>query len=669
MLGLAALTFLVTLSARWFAAPPDAGRLRWPDIVRAVYPALSVLVVACPCALILATPAAVIAALGRLAGTGILIKGGAALERLAAVNAFAFDKTGTLTEGRLELAEIVPLRDETEESVLRVAASAEQRSEHLLAQLLVQSASARGLSLEAVHEFLALPGSGVEAVVNGQRIRLGNRRLMEEAGGPLTGQIVEHLERLDAAGCTSMIVSRDGVPIGIVAARDRLRPEAAGVLTELRGLGIESIALLTGDRLAPAQQIAGLLELTDVRAELAPQDKASFLDEWRRIRRVAFVGDGINDAPALAKADVGIALAQASSDLAAEAGDIVLLKNSVATLPFLIRLSRETVRIIRQNIVVFAFGVNAVGIVLTAWLWPLLAPTAAWYEQGPLLAVLYHQAGSLAVLLNAMRLLWFERTSTSPAWLGVRQRLRNFDLWAEQNLNAHELLHQLEERWRRVLIIGALFLLVVWAASGVVAIAADEVGVLTRFGRPITELQPGLTWHWPWPMEQATRVKRGRIETIEIGFRTATLFSPGSQVLGWASTHTGEGIQRMADEVVLATGDGNLIEAMATLRYSVDQPTAFLYQSIDVQQMLRAVAESAMRELAASRTFADLLTAGRSAFESDAYELISQTPRRLWELGRPHRRAFRARSASSRGRGSRLPGCGSIDGGPRPTGE
>ncbi|HEV8062151.1 MAG TPA: cation-translocating P-type ATPase family protein, partial [Gemmataceae bacterium] len=622
VLGLAALTFLVTLAGRWLGAPADAGRLRWPDIARAVYPALSVLVVACPCALILATPAAIIAALGRLAGTGILIKGGAALERLASVNAFAFDKTGTLTEGRLELAEIVALAGETQESVLRAAAAAEQRSEHLLAQLIVQSAISRGLSYEPAHEFQALPGSGVEAVVGGHRIRVGNRRLMVEAGGPLAVEIVDQLERLDAAGCTSMIVSRDDTPIGVVAARDRLRPEAAGVLADLRSLGIESMAILTGDRLAPAQQIAGLLDLTDVRAELAPQDKAAFLEDWRRSRRVAFVGDGINDAPALARADVGIALAQASSDLAAEAGDIVFLQNSIATLPFLIRLSRETVRIIRQNIVVFAFGVNAVGIVLTAWLWPMIAPTAAWYEQGPLLAVLYHQIGSLAVLLNAMRLLWFERSSTSPTWLRVRNRLRNFDLWAEQNLNFHEFVHLLEKRWRPLLFAGALLLLFGWGASGFVAIAADEVGVLTRFGRPIAELQPGLSWHWPWPIEQTTRVKRGRIETIEIGFRTATLLSPSSLGLSWASAHTGEGIQRMADEVVLATGDGNLIEAMATLRYSVDRPTAFLYQSVDVTQVLRAVTESAMRELAASRSFADLLTAGRSAFENDAFDII-----------------------------------------------
>ncbi len=337
--------------------------------------------------------------------------------------------------------------------------------------------------------------------------------------------------------------------------------------------------------------------------------------------------------PPLARADVGIALAQASSDLAAEAGDIVFLQNSIATLPFLLRLSRETVRIIRQNIVVFAFGVNAVGIVLTAWIWPLIAPTAAWYEQGPLLAVLYHQIGSLAVLLNAMRLLWFERSSTSPTWLSLRNRLRNFDLWAEQNLNSHEFVHWLEKRWRPLLFAGVPLLLLGWAVSGLVAIAADEVGVLTRFGRPIAELQPGLSWHWPWPIEQTTRVKRGRIETIEIGFRTATLLSPSSLGLSWASTHTGEGIQRMADEVVMATGDGNLIEAMATLRYAVDRPTAFLYQTVDVTQVLRAVAESAMRELAASRSFADLLTAGRSAFERDAFDIIRKRIADYGDLG------------------------------------
>ncbi len=633
VLGLAALTFLVSLAGRWYALPADAGRLRWPDVMRAVYPALSVLVVACPCALILATPAAIIAAFGRLAGTGILIKGGAVLERLAGVTAIAFDKTGTLTEGKLELAEIVPLGDWSENDILSAAASAEQPSEHLLAQLVMHSALARNLAPAPAEDFQALPGSGVEALVNGQRIRVGNRRLIEEKTGPLDERIVRQLEQLDAAGCSSMLVSRDGVPMGIIAARDRLRPEAAGVLNELRELGIGSITLLTGDRLAPAQQVAGAVELSEVHAELTPQAKAAHVEERKKTHRLAFVGDGINDALALARADVGIALAKTNHDLAAEAGDIVYLQNSIATLPFLIRLSRETVRIIRQNILVFAFGVNAVGIVVTAWLWPLLAPSPAWYEQGPLAAVLYHQVGSLAVLLNAMRLLWFERQSTNQSWLAISKRLRNFDSWAEQNLNSHELVHWLETRWRAVFTTAVLLALLLWAWSGFSAIAADEVGVLTRFGRPIEELQPGLSWHWPWPVEQVARVKRGRIETIEIGFRTAAPLASSSGVQGWASSHAGEGIQRMADEVVMATGDGNLIEAMATLRYAVDKPTAYLYQSFDVTQILRSVAESAMRELAASMSFAELLTTGRATFETTAFDLIRQRVAAYGDLG------------------------------------
>ncbi|CAN5603565.1 hypothetical protein BH10PLA2_BH10PLA2_22960 [soil metagenome] len=633
VLGLAALTFLVTLLARWYTMPVDAGRLRWPDVMRAIYPALSVLVVACPCALILATPAAIIAAFGRLAGTGILIKGGAVLERLAGVNAFAFDKTGTVTEGRLELAEIVPLDAWTPDEVLQFAASAEQPSEHLLAQLVVQSAAAQNLTLLTFEEFQALPGSGVEAIVEGQRIHVGNRRLIEEKVGLLSASIIEQLERLDAIGCSSMIVSRDGVPMGIIAARDRLRPEAAGVLRELRDLGINSISLLTGDREAPAQQIAGSIDISDWHAELTPQAKANRVDELKRAGRVAFVGDGINDALALAKADVGIALAKANHDLAAEAGDIVFLQNSIATLPFLLRLSRETVRIIRQNILVFAFGVNAVGIVVTAWLWPLLAPNSTWYEQGPLAAVLYHQVGSLAVLLNAMRLLWFERESTSPTWLAFRERLRKFDFWAENNLNGHEIVHWFEQRWRPVLSLCALLLLLIWAISGVSAIAADEIGVLTRFGKPINELKPGLSWHWPWPVEQVTRVKFGRIEIVEIGFRTAGVTSSNGGVLGWASSHASEGLQQVPDEVVLATGDGNLIEAMATLRYAIDKPTDYLYRSIDVAQILRSVSESAMRELAASMSFADLLTTGRARFETTTLDLIRQRVIAYGDLG------------------------------------
>ncbi|HTU89287.1 MAG TPA: heavy metal translocating P-type ATPase, partial [Gemmataceae bacterium] len=238
VLSLSALTFLVCwvgYSTGWLR-PPEAN-LSFRQLV--TLPALSVLVVACPCALILATPAAIIAALGRLAGTGILIKGGSALERLAAVTAFAFDKTGTLTEGRLELSEIVPLEGVSTEELLRTAATAEQHSEHLLARLILQEAARRGLPLETIAEFQSYPGVGVTAQSSNLEILIvGNKQLIEELGHALPPEALTTLERLDAAGCTVLFVARHGRVLGVLGARDRVRPEAAAVLQELRALRI-----------------------------------------------------------------------------------------------------------------------------------------------------------------------------------------------------------------------------------------------------------------------------------------------------------------------------------------------------------------------------------------------------------------------------------------------
>ena len=214
----------------------------------AIYPALAVLVVACPCALILATPAAVIAALGRLAGTGVLIKGGSALERLAGVTAFAFDKTGTLTEGKLELGDVVPFGDATPERVLATAATAEQGSEHPIARVVLEAARARELALSPPEEFRAHPGGGVAATVGGATILVGNRRLMEEQGIVVSPEAVAALDRLDATGQTSLLVAANGTILGVIGARDKIRPEAAQVVADLRALGIAPIVLLTGDR-------------------------------------------------------------------------------------------------------------------------------------------------------------------------------------------------------------------------------------------------------------------------------------------------------------------------------------------------------------------------------------------------------------------------------------
>jgi Cu+-exporting ATPase len=655
VLGLAALTFLggLLINGAGFFRPPDALRLDfWAAVRRSTYPALAVLVVACPCALILATPAAIIAAMGRLAGTGVLLKGGAALERLAGVTAFAFDKTGTLTEGRLELGDVFALEGMSRDDVLRLSAAAEQPSEHPLARLVLEEARARGLQLDPIEDFLAHAGGGVTARLPFGKVIVGNRRLLQEQGSGLPAQVEALLEKLDATGQTALIVVREGLVVGVLGARDRLRPEAAGVIADLRQLGITDIALLTGDRAAVARAVAADVGINQVHAELLPEQKANFLSAWRvdhaaavpattavagssgsgrqAPRQVAMVGDGINDAPALARADVGLAVGGTGTDVAAEAGDLVLMGAPLAPLPLLVRLSRSTVRIIRQNILIFAFGVNIVGVVLTAWLWPLLAP-ADWYQQSPIVAVVYHQIGSLAVLLNSMRLLWIER-APGPRLLRLRSALQKVDRWLERYDDLGEVLHWLGHHWKKVAAGGAALVLLVFALTGLTQVGPDEMAVVRRFGRPVADLGPGLYWRWPWSIEDVVRLKPDQVRLVEVGFRTipgTTMVVPGYT---WSSLHGGDGISRVADEAVMITGDGYLVDVQATVRYHVTQPRVYLFDVSEPDKVVRATSEAVLRGMIAARPFAELLTVERGAFQEKAKE---ELVRRCQEYG-PH---------------------------------
>ncbi|QJW97023.1 cation-translocating P-type ATPase family protein [Frigoriglobus tundricola] len=628
----------------------------------AAYPALAVLVVACPCALILATPAAVIAALGRLAGTGVLIKGGSALERLAGVTAFAFDKTGTLTEGKLELGDVVPLAGTTPEQLLRTAATAEQRSEHPLARLILREAAARGLEVPSADEFQARPGAGVTATAAGAAIVVGTRRLVEECGIVLPPEAVTALERLDAAGQTSLVVARDGGVLGVLGARDTLRPEAAQVLADLRALGVSPIALLTGDRAAVARAIAEQLPVTEVHAELLPAQKASIVgsgqwivgseesrnDESRdvtaeppvaepgselltshRSLTIAYVGDGINDAPALARAGVGIAIGGGrGTDVAAEAGDIVMMGEPLKPLPLLVGLSRETVRIIRQNILVFAFGVNLVGIVLTGWLWPLFASSPEWYESAPLVGVIYHQFGSLAVLLNSMRLLAFDRAENRTL-SRARGAARAVEGWANR-FSLDDALHAIAHRWKAAAGALAGAVLVAWLATALVQIESTEVGVVRRFGAVVTDLPPGLHVRWPWPVETVTRIRPDELRTVEIGFRLVAdsqTTARGASGNTWTSGH-GNGVGPLTDEAVMITGDGDLVELLGTVRYRVGDPRKYLLGTRDPDGVVRSSAEAVLRELVASNRFLELLTVRRAELERTA---LARLERRLAE--------------------------------------
>jgi Cu+-exporting ATPase len=664
VLVLATVTFAGNVAYQMSGTPtPESPRpsLRAAAKV-ALYPTLGVLVVACPCALILATPAAVIAALGRLAGTGVLIKGGSALERLACVTAFAFDKTGTLTEGKLELGDVIGFGGAPADEVLATAATAEQGSEHPLARVILAAASDRGLSLAPAENFQAHPGGGVSATTAGAAVVVGTRRLIEERGIAPSPDALAALDQLDESGQTSLLVARDGHLLGAIGARDRVRPEAAEVLADLRALGIAPVALLTGDRKAVATAVGEQVPVTEVHAELLPAQKAEWIarppspvlrppvsplgdpstagtvpaptpHEGRRTedegRATAFVGDGVNDAPALARAAVGIAVGS-GTDIAAEAGDIVLMGEPLRPLPLLVRLSRETVRIIRQNILVFAFAVNLVGIVLTGWLWPLFATSAEWYEKAPLVGVLYHQLGSLLVLLNSMRLLAFEREPTGRL-ARVRGAAKTFDSWLG-GLSADDLLHRLAHHWKPIAAAIAGVLLVAWLSTCFAAVPAGEVGVVQRFGRATTDLEPGLHLRWPWPVETVTRIRPDDVRTVEFGFRVLTDeqrqrlgLATGERRRGdgntWSSGHS-DGVARLSDEAVMVTGDGDLVEILATVRYHVCDPRKYLFGVRDAEALVRSSAEAVLRELVAARRFPELLTVRRADLERDALDRL-----------------------------------------------
>jgi len=358
-----------------------------------IYRALVLLVVACPCALVISTPVSVVAALAGAARKGVLIKGGVHLERAGRIRCVAFDKTGTLTRGTPEVVDVTPLAGVAADTIVALAASVEHRSHHPIARAIVEYATSSKISVSPGNDVRSLDGRGAQGEVAGVLVVLGNHRLFEERR-LCTPTVHDRLERATALGRTPVLVAKDGEAIGIIEVADRAREGGKDALDMLRRQGVAHIVMLTGDSSSTAARIAKELGVDEVRAELLPGDKAKAVAELRgRYGPVAMVGDGINDAPALASADLGIAMGAAGSDTALETADVALMADELLKIPYALRLSRATLRNIQANL--------AISIVLKAAFIALASAGMAtlW------MAIVADTGASIIVIANALRLL------------------------------------------------------------------------------------------------------------------------------------------------------------------------------------------------------------------------------------------------------------------------
>ncbi|MBN8894611.1 MAG: heavy metal translocating P-type ATPase [Rhodanobacter sp.] len=378
--------------AAWAMVGPE------PRLTHALIAAVSVLIIACPCALGLATPISIMVASGRGAQHGVLFKDAGAIETLRGIDTLVVDKTGTLTEGKPALTELVVLGNQPREHLLALAAALERPSEHPLARAIVTAAEAEGVAAPAATEFRSLTGRGVSATVDGRRVALGNARLMDESRAAISADANARAERLRQHGATVMFLAVDGTLAALLAVADRLKPDTPAAIHALHAAGLR-IVMLTGDNATTAQSVARTLGIDEVHADVSPADKAAVVNRLKAEgRRVAMAGDGINDAPALAASDVGIAMGS-GTDVAMESAQITLVKGELGAIVRARRLSQATVRNIHQNLF-FAFVYNTVGVPLAAGvLYPWFGITLS-----PMIAALAMSLSSVSVVSNALRL-------------------------------------------------------------------------------------------------------------------------------------------------------------------------------------------------------------------------------------------------------------------------
>jgi Cu+-exporting ATPase len=640
--------------AKWFlpfvlaAAAIAAVGWRWKtgDWSASWTPVLTVLVIACPCPLILATPTAALAAVMRLARRGVVIRGTDALQRLTECQSFAFDKTGTLTTGAMSVVHIESLGEVHPHDILRLAASAESASEHPIGRAIVAAATERGVVVPRPNGVEILTGKGLRADVaaviprlpygpepdfqtSGHRIVVGSRRWIspgDAADTVATGlktSVLVGVETQPGGNGERTAANEVHVHVfGRIELSDEIDAAAAPVLQRLKSRGL-SLAILSGDSESAVRSVSERIgSIDEVHASLLPDQKVAWIEQKQQAgRKVAAMGDGVNDAPALAAAHVGLAVVTPTNAVTAAAGDLLLMSRPIAVLPEVCFVAREFVATVDRGIVWFGLVANGIGV--AAAMLGLLPP---------IVGAVLHEVTAAAVMLLALRLLWVrdplaEAASPTPvssrgvsAAEPMEPPASVFDWFAPEAW--------LAEAWRERIRLGqgaVLLGLLAWLGSNIHCLDPEEQGIVLRFGRVQSELKGGWHWRWPYPFETVQRELTQRVQRITLGFRPSDQPPRESRrVIEWTTDHRLTNEQPVPDESAWLVHDELAVEGTAELHFRIVNLRSFAFGHHSPREWIAAAFQSTLVELASTAPLGDLLTVDRRRWEADCQRAVQQ---------------------------------------------
>jgi len=593
------------------------------DIIRAI----TLLIIVCPCAFVIGTPSAVIAAITSAAKQGILIRGGEALESVGILDTFIFDKTGTLTRGKLKLIAIKRFCSHSEQELLSFAATAESLSEHPLGQAIVLYAKEKGVPVKKPDTVEIRKGMGVVITSGGARVIVGNRRIMKDCCVPVPPNVEDYVDSREKMGETALVIAHDDKICGIITLADIVRETSRQAIAALKQLGISRFILSTGDNQYVASAVAKEVGIDEVIANQMPEDKVAKIRQIiSENHRVAMVGDGINDGPALATANVGIAMGVSATDITLVASDVALMSDNLTRISDVVVIGRKTRRIIHQNLWI-AF-ISSFGMIIAATMGAL----------NMLTGVLLHEVATVIVTLNSSRLLNYRRLTRLLIEKFKQLKRKFWELTGWNIMPEWGKYAQFIKTNRKIIIKWCVIAVaVLYVFSGFYIINIDEQGIKLRFNKVVKPVvSQGLQYCLPYPFEKIIKVNTKGVRRMEIGFRSKAGvrdITPeiAERVRLWESLHIYGMYEKKLEEAILVTGDENLLDVNLVVQWRVRTPYDFVFNTNKPVEIIHRLSESVTRETIAGIPLDDILTIERSRLQGfikgkiqgflDAYEV------------------------------------------------